>query len=87
MKRQTITNHYGDVTQFPDRAFLLTSYVNSEDKKNHFIKILKHIRENYENSFIVLTSHLSIDEEIFSLIDSLMIAFILDSHSDIRETL
>ena len=72
MERQTITNHYGDVTQFPDRAFLLTSYVNSEDKKNHFIKILKHIRENYENSFIVLTSHLSIDEEIFSLIDSLI---------------
>ena len=55
MKRQTITNHYGDVTQFPDRAFLLTSYVNSEDKKNHFIKILKHIRENYENSFIVFS--------------------------------
>ena len=72
MERQTITNHYGDVKQFPDRAFLLTSYVNSEDRKNHLIKILKHIRENYENSFIVLTSHLSIDDEIFSLIDSLV---------------
>ena len=72
MERQTIKNQYGDVTQFPDRAFLLTSYINSEDKKNHFIKILKHIRENYENSFIVLTSHLPIDDEIFSLIDSLV---------------
>ena len=70
MDRQTISNQFGEIKQFPDRAFLLTSYVNSEDKKKHFIKILKHIRENYENSFIVLTSHLPIDEEIFSLIDS-----------------
>ena len=70
MERQTITNHHGDVTQFPDRAFLLTSYINTEYKKNYFIKVLKHIRENYKNSFIVLTSHLSIDKEIFSLIDS-----------------
>ena len=30
MERQTITNHHGDVTQFPDRAFLLTSYINTE---------------------------------------------------------
>ena len=70
MDRQTISNQFGEIKQFPDRAFLLTSYINSEDKKNHFIKILKHIRENYENSFIVLTSHLPINEEIFSLIDS-----------------
>ena len=70
MDRQTISNQFGEIKQFPDRAFLLTSYVNSEDKKKHFIKILKHIRENYKNSFIVLTSHLSVDEEIFSLIDS-----------------
>ena len=70
MDRQTISNQFGEIKQFPDRAFLLTSYVNSEDKKKHFIKILKYIRENYENSFIVLTSHLPIDEEIFSLIDS-----------------
>ena len=70
MDRQTISNQFGEIKQFPDRAFLLTSYVNSEDKKKHFIKILKYIRENYENSFIVLTSHLPINEEIFSLIDS-----------------
>lgn len=74
MERQTIKNQYGDITQFPDRAFLFTSYITSKNQKEYFLSVLEYIKSNYTDSLIVLSSHLPVDEEILKYVDSFILS-------------
>lgn len=74
MERQTIKNQYGDISQFPDRAFLISSYITSKKQKEYFLSVLEYIKSNYTDSLIVLSSHLPVDEEILEHVDSFILS-------------
>ena len=80
MNRQTKSQFFGDLNQFPERAFLFCSFITTEMHKNHFIEVLKFIKNKYKDSFIVVSSHLPLAPEICSLID----AFIFSKNNPIQ---
>ena len=70
MERQTITQQYDDIKQFPNRAILFTSYITTEVQKKYFLSLLEYVKTHCENSLIVLSSHLSVDDEILNYVDT-----------------
>lgn len=74
MERQTITNQFGNIKQFPNRAFLFTSFITSNTHKKHFLSLLDYVKTHYDDSLIVLSSHLPVDNEILNHVDSFILS-------------
>ena len=67
---QTLKIDFDDWKSYPERAFLVSSHCNTPDKKNMLLSVLREIKKCFPDSYVLLCSHLPIEESVYSYIDN-----------------